>query len=46
MAVRIMVFLVAGSATSILAALCSDWVLGAIAGNLVGLPSGDIAPFY
>jgi hypothetical protein len=45
-AVGIMVFLVACSATSILAALYSDWVLGAIAGNLVGLPSGDVAPLY
>jgi len=45
-AVGIMVSLVAGSATSVLAALYSDWVLGAIAGNLVGLPSGDVAPLY
>jgi hypothetical protein len=45
-AIGIMVFLVAGSATSVLAALYSDWVLGAIAGNLVGLPSGDVAPLY
>jgi hypothetical protein len=45
-AIGVMVFLVAGSATSVLAALYSDWVLGAIAGNLVGLPSGDVAPLY
>jgi hypothetical protein len=45
-AIGIMLFLVAGSATSVLAALYSDWVLGAIAGNLVGLPSGDVAPLY
>ncbi|KAE8447825.1 hypothetical protein EG329_010054 [Mollisiaceae sp. DMI_Dod_QoI] len=45
-AIGIMVFLVAGVATSVLAALYSDWVLGAIAGNLVGLPSGDVAPLY
>lgn len=44
--IGIMVFLVAGSATSVLAALYSDWILGAIAGNLVGLPSGDVAPLY
>ncbi|KAN0089717.1 hypothetical protein V8E51_019977 [Hyaloscypha variabilis] len=42
----IMVFLVAASATSVLSALYSDWILGAIAGNLVGWPSGDIAPLY
>ena len=45
-AIGVMVFVVAGSATSVLAAFYSDWILGAIAGNLVGLPSGDIAPLY
>ena len=45
-AIGIMVSLVAGSTTSVLAALYSDWILGAIAGNLVGLPSGDVAPLY
>ncbi|KAE9373167.1 hypothetical protein N431DRAFT_438524 [Stipitochalara longipes BDJ] len=44
--ISIMVCLVAAGATSVLAALYSDWILGAIAGNLVGLPSGDIAPLY
>jgi hypothetical protein len=45
-AIGYMAFLVAGSTTSVLAALYSDWILGAIAGNLVGLPSGDVAPLY
>jgi len=45
-AIGVMVFLVAGSATSVLAALYSDWILGAIAGNLVGLPSGDVTLLY
>jgi hypothetical protein len=44
--IGLMVFLVAGSATSVLAALYSDWILGAIAGNLVGLPSGDVKLLY
>lgn len=30
----------------ILAAFYSDWVLGALAGNLVGVPSGDNAYLY
>jgi hypothetical protein len=30
----------------ILGAFYSDWVLGALAGNLVGVPSGDNAYLY
>ena len=29
-----------------LALLYSDWILGAVAGNLAGVPSGDIAWLY
>lgn len=46
MATGVIALLVAGSATSVLAALYSDWVLGAIAGNMVGLPSRDVAAMY
>ncbi len=30
----------------LLAALYSDWVLGAVAGSLAGVPSSDVAPLY
>ncbi len=38
--------MVAFSATGVLAAFYSDWVLGAMAENLAGVPSGDVAPLY
>jgi hypothetical protein len=31
---------------AILAAFYSDWILGAIAGSLSGVPSSDVAPLY